>query len=127
MPLDKNKKVILIVEDDPLSLRLTEDLLEINGFSTLSCWDGFSAIETLKNNIPDLILLDINLPKMNGFELYKRIRQDFRLNKVKVVALSASVMKEDEDRIRAAGFDDFVPKPIDLKSFVKKIRDYLAV
>ena len=125
MTEEKNKKTILIVEDDPLSLRLTVDLLEINGFHTLSCENGFSALETLKNIIPDLILLDINMPKMNGFEVYKRIRQDCRLDNIKVVALSGSVMKEDEQRIMAAGFDDFVPKPIDIKGLVRKIRDYL--
>jgi len=126
MSEDKNKKTILVVEDDPLSMRLTVDLLGINGFNALSCSDGFLALEILKSNTPDLILLDINLPKMNGFQVYKRIREDNRFDSVKVVALSASVMKEDEDRIRTAGFDDFVPKPLDLKAFIKKIKDYLA-
>lgn len=125
MSENKNNKTILIVEDDPLSMRLTVDLFELNGFNTLSCENGNSALETLKNNIPDIILLDINMPKMNGFEVYKRIRQDCRLDNIKVVALSGSVMKEDEQRIMAAGFDDFVPKPIDIKGLVRKIRDYL--
>ena len=124
--VNMNKKTILIVEDDPLSMRLSVDLLEINGFKTLSCRDGSSALETLKNIIPDLILLDINMPKMNGFQVYEKIRQDGRLDRVKVIALSASAMKEDEEKIMAAGFDDFVPKPIDTKGLVKKIRDYLS-
>lgn len=126
MPEDKNKKTIMIVEDDPLNMRLTVDLLEINGFNTLGCRDGDSALETLKDIIPDLILLDINMPKMNGFEVHKKIREDGRLDRVKVIALSASVMKEDEERIKTAGFDDFVPKPIDTKGLVRKIRDHLS-
>ncbi|MDD5311254.1 MAG: response regulator [Candidatus Omnitrophica bacterium] len=121
-----DKKTVLIVEDEPLNMRLTVDLLEINGFNTLSCCDGIAALETLKNAIPDIILLDINMPKMNGFEVHKKIREDRRLDRVRVLALSASVMKEDEERIRAAGFDDFVPKPIDTKGLVKKIKDYLS-
>ena len=121
----KNNKTILIIEDDPLNMRLTVDLLEINGFYVLSCKDGNAALEALKNATPDLILLDINMPKMNGIEVYKKIREDSRLNQVKVIALSGSVMKEDEERIRAAGFDDFMPKPIDLKGLVIKIRGYL--
>ncbi len=121
-----DKKTILIVEDEPLNMRLTVDLLEINGFNTLSCCDGIAALETLKNTIPDLILLDINMPKMNGYEVHEKIRKDSRLNCVKVLALSASVMKEDEEKIRKAGFDDFVPKPIDTKGLVKKIKDYLS-
>ncbi|MDD5072617.1 MAG: response regulator [Candidatus Omnitrophica bacterium] len=121
-----DKKTVLIVEDEPLNMRLTVDLLEINGFNTLSCCDGIAALETLKNAIPDIILLDINMPKMNGFEVHKKIREDRRLDRVRVLALSASVMKEDEERIRAAGFDDFVQKPIDTKGLVKKIKDYLS-
>ena len=121
-----NKKVIMVVEDEPLSMRLTVDLLGMNGFSVSSCIDGRSAVEMLKNEIPDLILLDINLPKMNGFEVHRIIRQDRRLDKVKVIAFSASVMREDEERIRAAGFDDFIPKPIDTKGLIKKIKDHLS-
>ncbi|MFA5339304.1 MAG: response regulator [Candidatus Omnitrophota bacterium] len=121
-----DKKTVLIVEDEPLNMRLTVDLLEINGFNTLSCCDGAAALETLKNAIPDIILLDINMPKMNGFEVHKKIREDRRLDRIRVLALSASVMKEDEERIRAAGFDDFIPKPIDTKGLVKKIKDYLS-
>jgi len=120
-----NKRTIMVVEDEPLSMRLTVDLLEMNGFNVLSCVDGCGAIEVLKQNVPDLILLDINLPKMNGFEVHAKIREDSRLGKVKVVALSASVMREDEERVMAAGFDDFIPKPIDTKGLIKKIKDYL--
>jgi len=127
MTEDKNNKTILIIEDDPLNMRLTVDLLELNGFNTLSCQDGASALETLKNTIPDLILLDINMPKMNGFEVYEKIREDKRLDQVEVIALSGSVMKEDEERIRAAGFNDFMPKPIDLKGLIRKIRGYLFI
>jgi len=123
----EDKKTILIVEDDPLSMRLTVDLLGVNGFNALSCGDGKSALDILKDKIPDLILLDINLPKMNGFELHKKIREDSRFDNVKIVAVSASAMKEDEERIRRAGFDDFVPKPIDIKGLLGKIKVYLAV
>jgi len=127
MAEDKDKKTILIVEDDPLNTILTVDLLEGSGFNTLSCSEGKSALEILKDKIPDLILLDINLPKMNGFELHKKIREDSRLDRVKIIAVSASAMKEDEERIRSAGFDDFVPKPIDIKRLVSKIKGYLSI
>ena len=127
MPEDKNNKTILVIEDDPLSRRLTVYLLELNGFHALSCEDGNTAVTTLKNIIPDLILLDINMPKMNGFEVYKKIREEARFNHIKVIALSASVMKEDEQRIIAAGFNDFVPKPIDIKGLVSKVKGYLSI
>jgi len=124
--LPDNKKTIMVVEDEPLSMRLAVDLLGMNGFNVSSCIDGYSAVEMLKKEIPDLILLDINLPKINGFEVHRIIRQDHRLDKVKVIAFSASVMREDEERIRAAGFDDFIPKPIDTKGLIKKIKDHLS-
>jgi len=126
MSEDKGKKTVLVVEDDPLSMRLTVDLLELNGFNTLKCADGKSAMEALQSIAPDLILLDIGLPGMDGYEVHKRIRDDSRFSRIKMIALSASVMKEDVEKIMAAGFDDFLPKPIDAKSFIKKIRERLS-
>lgn len=125
MPQDK--KTIMVVEDDPLSMKLAVDLLEMNGFRAVACADGEKALEALKDTIPALILLDIGMPKMNGFELYKKIREEKGMKQVKIFALSASVMKEEVERIKQAGFDDFIPKPVDIKSFVKKIKDYLSV
>jgi CheY-like chemotaxis protein len=63
---------------------------------------------------------------MNGFDVYKKIREDNRLDHVKVIAISGSVMKEDEERIKAAGFNDFVPKPIDIKGLIRKVKGYLS-
>lgn len=124
MDKDKDKKTVLVVEDDPLSMRLTTDLLELNGFNTLRFTDGFSALDALKNIVPDLILLDISLPGMNGFEVYKKMRGNNRLDGVKIIAFSASAMKEDEEKIKEAGFSSFIPKPIEIKSFVDKIRAF---
>jgi CheY-like chemotaxis protein len=125
MTEDKDNNTILIIEDDPLNTRLIVDLLQINGFKTLSFQDGKSALQAMEDIVPGLILLDINMPGMNGFEVHKKIRQDSRLDRVKVIAVSGSVMKEDEQRITAEGFDDFMPKPIDIKELLKKIRGYL--
>lgn len=127
MAEDKIKKTILIIDGNFMSRKLSVDLLELNGFNALSCCDGDSALDTLRVNIPGLILLDINLPGMNGFEVYKKIRENDQLGQIKVIALSASVMKEDEEKIKAAGFDFFIPKPIDLKDFIKKIKEFLPV
>jgi len=125
MTEDKDNNTILIIEDDPLNTRLIVDLLQINGFKTLSFQDGKSALQAMEDIVPGLILLDINMPGMNGFEVHKKIRQDSRLDRVKVIAVSGSVMKADEQRITAEGFDDFMPKPIDIKELLKKIRGYL--
>lgn len=121
----ENNKTVLIIDEDPLSVKLTVDLLELNGINTLSSntWQG--ALEVLKNTVPALILLDINMSKDNSLEVYNNIRQASCFNQVKVIALSASVMKEDEERIKSAGLDAFIPKPIDIKNFVNKIKTFI--
>lgn len=120
---ERDKKTILVVEDNPLNMKLTVDLLELNGFKILKTTDGERAIQILKEQTPDLILLDIQLPGVDGFELFRRIREDKRLNSVKVAALTALVMKEDEKKIMEMGFDAYIPKPIDTKAFIKKIKE----
>lgn len=122
---DRGKKTILIIEDEPLSMKLAVDLLKLNGFNTLSCGDGNSALGILKSTAPDLILLDINLPGMSGLDVYKKIRENTALDGVKVIAISASAMKEDEEKIMSAGFDAFVSKPLDIKNFLAKVRELI--
>ena len=122
-----DKKTILIVDDAPSNLILLNNLL-CRVYRVKVANSGSRGIKlALADDAPDLILLDINIPKINGFEVYRMIREDHRLDRVNVFALSASVMKEDEERIRTAGFNDFVPKPIDTKGLVKKIKDLLFV
>jgi two-component system cell cycle response regulator DivK len=124
---EDNKKTILVVEDDLLNMRLTVDLLELYGFKTLSFFDGKSALAALENTRPDLILLDIGLPGMDGYEIHKRIREDKRFDGIKIVALSAAVMKEDVEKMTACGFNAVIPKPIDTKGLIKRIKDFLNI
>lgn len=116
---------ILIVEDNPVNMALVENLLILNGFGVVKAVDGNGAFDLLRKQVPSLILLDIQLPDMDGFEIFTRIRQDHRLDKVKVVALTASAMKEDETRIKEIGFDEYITKPIDINEFVNKIKEIL--
>ncbi|NQU73096.1 MAG: response regulator [Candidatus Omnitrophica bacterium] len=121
--VEEDKKTILVVEDNPLNMKLIVDLLELNDFIVLKADDGESALEILKRSLPDLILLDIQLPGMDGFELFRRIREDQGLDSVKVAALTALAMKEDEKKIMDAGFVAYIPKPIDTKAFIKEIKE----
>ncbi len=123
---NSQKKIILVVEDNPLNMKLSGDLLELNDFEVLKASNGHSALEALKRNTPDLILMDIGLQDMDGFEVYRKIREDERLNSVMVVALTALAMKEDEDKIKAAGFNFYITKPIDTKNFIKTIKEILS-
>ena len=120
-------KIVLVVEDDGLSRKLTADILELQGYRVVPCGDGPSALAYLHENAPpQLVLLDIGLPDMNGYEVFRRLRGDERLKPVKIVALSASTMKEDEIKVRAAGFDDFIPKPLDIPKFIQTVKRYLG-
>ena len=120
-----NKK-ILVVEDNPANMRLVSDLLEINNYAIIKAYDGETAVNIIKNVKPDLILLDIILPGIDGFEVFKKIREDKNLDNVKVIAFTASAMEVDEKKIIQAGFDGYIKKPIDTKVFIQEIKKYLC-
>jgi len=121
MPDQNQEKIILIVEDNERNMKLAVDLLELNGFRTLKAPDGETALEILKTQRPDLILLDIGLPGSSGDEIYRKIRADQRISSLKVVAFSASVMRHEKERMLQIGFDAFIAKPIDTVDFIKDI------
>lgn len=116
------KKNVLVVDDNELNLKLACDILEINDYNAIRRSSGEEALEFLKQNIPDLILLDISLPGMDGYEILKHIRSDSRLDRIKVIAITASVMLEDETRMKCAGFDEYIGKPINMKDFLSKVQ-----
>jgi CheY-like chemotaxis protein len=120
------KKTIMIIEDNPLNMKLTAELLRIGGFDLIKAVDGKSAFEILRQTIPDLIVLDLQLPDIDGFEVMKKIRSDEKTKTIKVVAVTASVMKEDEEQVAEAGFDGYIAKPINTREFVKQIKAILG-
>ena len=119
----REMKKIMIVENEPLNMKLVSDLLEINGFQTLKAEDADTTFEILKNNHPDIILMDINLPGTDGVELFKKIREMESFKNTKIVALTSMAMKEDKERIMQVGFDKYMTKPIDTKEFIKNIKE----
>lgn len=120
------EKTILIVEDNERNMKLAVDLLELALFRVLKAFDGETAMEILKTERPDLILLDIGLPGISGYEVYARVRADERLKSVKVVAFTASVMKHEKEKMLQEGFDAFIAKPIDTVNFVREIKALLG-
>jgi CheY-like chemotaxis protein len=105
-------KTILIVEDVELNRDLLTQLLE-DDYALVFAGDGLAALELAEAHRPDLILMDLSLPKLDGFEATRRLKADPRLSPIPVIVLSAHAMKADEERARAAGCDDFLTKPID--------------
>jgi two-component system cell cycle response regulator DivK len=116
---------ILIVDDNLDNLELTQILLEGEGFEVRLAEDAQTALKTLQTYRPKLILMDIQLPGMDGLELTRRLRQEPALREVIILALSAYAMKGDEDNARLAGCDGYITKPIDTRSFAGTVRGYL--
>ncbi len=121
----EGKKTIMVVEDNPLNMKLASDLLKIGGFDVLEAADGKIALKILEQKIPDLILLDLQLPDMDGFEVMRRIKSNERTKSIRVVVMTASVMREDEKNIQSAGFDGYIPKPINTREFIKQVDSVL--
>ena len=118
--------LILIVEDNDKNLKLVRDVLQVKGFSTLEAGTAEDGIKLAAESKPDLILMDIHLPGMNGIEALKVLRADTATSKIPVIAVTASVMQQDRKLITEAGFDGYVGKPINLKEFLDAVRDILA-
>jgi CheY-like chemotaxis protein len=121
MPNQNRGKMVLVVEDNEKNMKLAVDLLDLAGFRTLKAPDGETALEVLKTQRPDLVLLDIGLPGINGDEVYAQVRANPSLSSSKVVAFTASVMRHEKEKMLQAGFDGFISKPIDTVNFIKEI------
>ena len=116
---------ILIVEDNEKNMKLVRDILQHKGHATLEATTGEEGVQLALARRPDLILMDIQLPGIDGIEALRRIREDGALDAVPVVAISASVMPDDQRHIVASGFDAFLTKPISLKPFLATVERFL--
>jgi CheY-like chemotaxis protein len=117
---------VLVVDDSIDNLELTQILLEGEGFEVRLAENAKAAQKTLQTYRPQLILMDIQLPGMDGLELTRLIRQTPELDNVAIVALSAYAMKADEENALAAGCDGYITKPIDTRTFVSAVRTLIA-
>lgn len=119
-------RVILIVEDEPRNRKLFRDLLQLKGYATLEATNGKQGVKIAREKKPDLILMDILMPVMDGLEAARILKTDAETKDIPIIALTSYAMKGDEERIRQAGCDEYITKPIDTREFVKKITEYLA-
>ncbi len=117
---------ILIVEDNDKNMKLARDVLQSRGYATLEAVTGEDGVRLAMERKPDLILMDIQLPGINGIEALRRVRADPGCERIPVVAFTASVMQGDRSQISAAGFDGFIGKPINLKEFTETVKQILA-
>jgi two-component system cell cycle response regulator DivK len=118
--------LILIVEDNERNLKLVRDVLRVKGFDTIEAGTAEDGIELAAQRKPDLILMDIQLPGMNGIEALKVLRGKPETVAIPVVAVTASVMQQDRTLITEAGFDGYIGKPINIKEFLESVSMVLA-
>ncbi len=119
------QKKILVVEDNPLNLRLVEQALAFLNINLMKAINGEQALTMASEEKPDLIILDIQIPKIDGYEVTRRLKNDPELKQIPIVALTAYAMKSDEEKILAIGCDAYVSKPLQLSSFRQLIQNYL--
>lgn len=118
-------KTVLCIEDNPVNMILVERIVEAEGHQLLRAEDGPAAISLLETTIPDIILLDINLPGIDGLELARRFKADERLAPIPLIATTAQVLVGDRERCLEAGCDDYLPKPLDIRKLRQVMRHYL--
>lgn len=121
-----SKKKVLIVEDNELNMKLFHDLLEAHDIDTVQTVDGKNVLELARNEKPDLILMDIQLPEVSGLDVTKWLKADNELKSIPVVAVTAFAMKGDEQKIREGGCEDYISKPISVTNFLEIVQKYLG-
>ena len=113
---------ILIIEDNEKNLKLVRDVLQVKGHTTFEAMTGEDGVRIAREELPDLVLMDIQLPGMNGIDALRVLRADPHTAAIPVIAVTASVMQQDRKMITDAGFDAYVGKPINLKEFLEAVR-----
>ena len=117
---------ILVVEDNEQNRILMRQILTYHGYEMLEATDGLTGLEMARAHMPALILLDIQMPVMNGFMVIRELRNDVELRKIKVIAVTSFAMKGDREKALQAGFDEYVTKPIDTRKFPELVKQVLS-
>ena len=120
-------KRILVVDDQEDLRGVLRDLLTGSGYTVIEAADGEAGVAKAKSDRPDLILMDIQMPVIDGYEATRRIKADLDLKPIPIVAVSSFAMKGDEEKARSAGCDHYVTKPYSPRQLLAKIREYLPV
>jgi CheY-like chemotaxis protein len=116
---------ILVIEDQPLNLELVRDLLEMGGYAVLQAATAEEGLALARTAQPDLILMDISLPGMDGLTATRRLKEDPATQQIPVVALTAHAMRGDQEKAQAAGCAGYLTKPVDTRTFVPQVGNYL--
>jgi two-component system, cell cycle response regulator DivK len=116
---------ILVADDNTASRELIREVLEMSGYDVVEAADGQDAVSTARENTPDLVLVDIQMPRLDGYGVLRELRADPRLSGLQVIALTAFAMQGDRERALDAGFDGYITKPVDIVALRQEIRKLL--
>jgi two-component system cell cycle response regulator DivK len=118
-------ELILIVEDNPKNLKLVRDTLQVKGYRTIEAGTGEEGVQLAREQQPALVLMDIQLPRISGVEAFRQLRADPTTSSIPVIAVTASVMAQERQKVMAAGFDGFQGKPISVRELLETVRQVL--
>ena len=121
----KNKSTILIVEDNETNMALAREILSIDGYSMLEAENGRIGIDKAIESVPDVVLMDINIPEVDGITAMKEIKKNEKTKSIPIIALTASAMVGDDVKMLKEGFDGYVTKPISMKTLLEAVRNVL--
>ena len=125
MPVFKSPPLILVVEDAPDNQVLVEQVFQDSGYRVTCIQDGQAALDWLETNHPDLILLDLSLPEIDGWEVARQLKASDRTAKIPIIAVTAHAMKGDKETAIAAGCDDYLTKPLDIDLLEACVKQWL--
>jgi two-component system cell cycle response regulator DivK len=126
MPDTLKAKTVLIVEDNELNMKLFNDLLEAHGYRTVQTRSGVEAVQLARDHMPNLILMDIQLPEVSGLQVTRWLKDDETLRSIPVIAITAFAMKGDEEKIRQGGCEAYLSKPISVAKFLETVHAYAS-
>ena len=116
---------VLIVEDNKINMKIMRDLLGVHGYQTLEAGDGPVGMDMAQQHRPDLILMDIQLPTMNGYDVTRKLKEQDDTKDIPIVVVTSLAMKGEKDQAREAGCDAYISKPIDIHKFIETVKGFL--
>ena len=120
-----NQKKVLVADDNAASRELIREVLETSGYEVVDAGDGEEAVHRVYETMPDLLLVDIQMPSLDGYGVLQKLRLEPRFSELRIVALTAFAMQGDRERALAAGFDGYITKPVEIAALRQEIRKFL--
>ncbi|MBH20840.1 MAG: two-component system response regulator [Rhodobiaceae bacterium] len=123
--MGKSNRKILIVEDNKLNMKLFKDILEAEDCIVIECFDPMFAMRIVEEELPNLILMDIQLPRISGYDLIQWIKADANISHIPIIAITAFAMEDDKEKILSLGCEGYMSKPISMDPFIENVNKFL--